>query len=252
MSEAIIAQDLGKRFRRYRKDRPFTLQEAVVSGFGRLQPVEWFWALRQISFSIPRGEALGVIGANGAGKSTLLGLIGGIGRPDEGRLELRGRIGGLLELGAGFHPDLTGRENVIINGIICGLTRHEVDQRFTEIVAFAELEDAIDDPLRTYSTGMRMRLGFSIAAHTDPEILLVDEVLAVGDIAFQEKCLERIRLYQKLGCTIVIVSHNTYQIRQFCDRVLWLQAGRIQAFDGPGKVVDEYENAMQQKRAVKQ
>jgi lipopolysaccharide transport system ATP-binding protein len=247
MNQAIMVQELGKRFRRYRKDRPFTLQEAVVSGFGRLQPVDWFWALREISFSIPRGEALGVIGANGAGKSTLLGLIGGIGRPDEGRLEVDGRIGGLLELGAGFHPDLTGRENVITNGIICGLTRHEVDQRFAEIVAFAELEDAINDPLRTYSTGMRMRLGFSIAAHTEPEILLVDEVLAVGDIAFQQKCLERIRQYQERGCTIVIVSHNTTQIQQFCDRVIWLQAGRIQAYDGPDQVVGEYEQAMQKK-----
>jgi lipopolysaccharide transport system ATP-binding protein len=251
MNQAIVIQTLGKRFRRYRKDRPFTFQEAVVSGFGRLQPVDWFWALREISFTVPRGEVLGVIGANGAGKSTLLGLIGGIGRPEEGRLEVHGRVGGLLELGAGFHPDLTGRENVIVNGIICGLTRREVDRRFAEIIAFAELEEAINDPLRTYSTGMRMRLGFSIAAHTEPEILLVDEVLAVGDIAFQQKCLDRIRQYQKRGCTIVIVSHNTTQIRDFCDRVIWLQAGRIQACDGPGLVVDQYEQAMQQKRTTR-
>jgi lipopolysaccharide transport system ATP-binding protein len=252
MSQAIIVQDLGKRFRRFRKDRPFTLQEAVVSGFGKLQPVDWFWALRQVSFIVESGEALGVVGANGAGKSTLLGLLGGISWPDEGRLEVNGRIGGLLELGAGFHPDLTGRENVIINGIICGLTRHEVDQRFAEIIAFAELEDAIDDPLRTYSTGMRMRLGFSIAAHTEPEILLVDEVLAVGDMAFQQKCLERIRQYQARGCTIVIVSHNTTQIRKFCDRVIWLQAGKIQAYDGPDQVVNDYEQAMQNKLTKKQ
>jgi lipopolysaccharide transport system ATP-binding protein len=242
---------LGKRFRRYHKDRPFTLQEAVVTGFGRLHPVDWFWALREISFSVPRGEVLGVIGANGAGKSTLLGLIGGIGRPEEGRLEVNGRVGGLLELGAGFHPDLTGRENLIVNGIICGLTRREVDQRFAEIVAFAELEEAIDDPLRTYSTGMRMRLGFSIAVHTEPEILLVDEILAVGDIAFQQKCLERIRQYQMRGSTILIVSHNTTQVRNFCDRVIWLQAGRIQACDGPGLVVNEYELAKQQKRTAR-
>jgi len=251
MNQAILVQDLGKRFKRYHKDRPFTLQEAVVTGFGRLQPVDWFWALREISFSVPRGEVMGVIGANGAGKSTLLGLIGGIGRPEEGRLEVNGRIGGLLELGAGFHPDLTGRENVIVNGIICGLTRREIDQRFAEIVAFAELEAAINDPLRTYSTGMRMRLGFSIAAHTEPDILLVDEVLAVGDIAFQQKCLDRIRQFQKRGCTIVIVSHNTSQVREFCDRVIWLQAGRIQACDGPGLVVSEYELAMKQKWTAK-
>lgn len=247
MDQAIVVHDLGKRFRRYHKDRPFTLQEAVVSGFGRLKPVDWFWALREITFSVPCGEVLGVIGANGAGKSTLLGLIGGIGRPEEGRLEVHGRIGGLLELGAGFHPDLTGRENVVINGIICGLTRREVNQRFAEIVAFAELEEAINDPLRTYSTGMRMRLGFSIAAHTDPEILLVDEVLAVGDIAFQQKCLDRIRQYQKRGCTIVIVSHNTAQIHKICDRVIWLKAGRIQACGEPALVVNQYEQAMQQK-----
>lgn len=248
MDQAIAVQDLGKRYRRYRKDRPFTLQEAVASGFGRLKPVDWFWALREISFSIPRGEAMGVIGANGAGKSTLLSLIGGIGRPDEGWLKVSGRIGGLLELGAGFHPDLTGRENVIINGIICGLTRHEVDQRFADVVAFAELEEVINDPLRTYSTGMRMRLGFSIAAHVEPEILLVDEVLAVGDIAFQQKCLERIKQHQKRGCTILIVSHNTLQIRSFCDRVIWLRSGRMEACDEPGLVVDGYERAMQDRQ----
>jgi lipopolysaccharide transport system ATP-binding protein len=181
---------------------------------------------------------VGVVGPNGAGKSTLLRLLGDVGRPDEGQVTVHGRIGALLDLGVGFHPDLTGRENVFINGVIAGLTRREVAQRFDSIVAFAELEEFIDNPLRTYSTGMQMRLGFAVAAHTDPEILLIDEILAVGDLAFQRKCLDRIDRFKAQGCTIVLVSHDATSIQQLCDEALWLRRGKLVAY-GPADVVAE-------------
>ncbi len=176
------------------------------------------------------------MGPNGAGKSTLLRLIGGVGRPDEGQVTVQGRIGALLDLGAGFHPDLTGRENVFVNGVIAGLTRHEVAQRFDAIVDFAELGAFIDNPLRTYSTGMQMRLGFAVAVHIDPEILLIDEILAVGDLAFQRKCLDRIAQFKDEGCTIILVSHDANSIQQLCDEALWLRRGKLVAY-GPADVV---------------
>lgn len=240
MRDIISLQGLGKQFPRYHADRPRTLQEAVVSGLRRLGPTERFWALREVSFSLPPGRMVGLIGSNGAGKSTLLRLIGGIGKPDEGRVEINGRLGALLDLGAGFHPDLTGRENVFINGVISGLTRREVAERFDEIVAFAELEEFINSPLRTYSTGMQMRLGFAIAVHIEPEILLIDEVLAVGDLAFQSKCLNRIEQFKALGATIILVSHDMTSIRQLCDEVVWLRRGRIAAYGPTDDVVDKY------------
>jgi lipopolysaccharide transport system ATP-binding protein len=241
---AIEVRNVGKRFRKYHKDRPYTFQEAIVKGLQRLNPAEQFWALRHINFSVPAGTTFGIIGKNGAGKSTLLTLIGGVSRPDEGTLQVNGRVGGLLELGAGFHPDLTGRENVYVNGIIFSLTRRQVDQRFDSIVSFAELESVIDDPLRTYSSGMRMRLGFSIAAHTNPEILLIDEVLAVGDISFQQKCFERIREFKRGGCTVLLVTHDNNQVRKFCDEVIWLQGGELVAQGEAETVVGQYESSM--------
>src|SRR3972149_7464962 len=165
MSYAIVVNGLSKKFRRYHPDRPLTLQEAILGGLGRIKPVEYLWALRDISFKIESGRTVGVFGPNGAGKSTLLRLISGVGKPDAGSVVVRGRIGALLDLGAGFHPDLTGRENVFVVGVISGLTRSEVSERFDSIVAFAELEEFIDSPVRTYSTGMLMRLGFSVAGH---------------------------------------------------------------------------------------
>jgi lipopolysaccharide transport system ATP-binding protein len=198
--------------------------------------MEWFWALRDVSFSVSPGRMTGVIGPNGAGKSTLLQLIGGVGRPDEGSVQAYGRIGALLDLGAGFHPELTGRENVFINGVISGLTRHEVAQQFDSIVAFAELDEFIDSPLRTYSSGMQMRLGFAVAVHIVPDILLIDEVLAVGDLAFQNKCLERIAHFKAQGCAILFVSHSTNSIQQFCEEALWLHQGKLVAY-GPAEVV---------------
>jgi len=233
MRGTVVVQGLGKQFRRYHRDRPVTLKEAVVRGLRQMKPVEQFWALREVSCSVAAGRTLGMIGNNGAGKSTLLRLIGGVGRPDEGSVQVHGRIGALLDLGLGFHPDLTGRENVFVSGVIAGLTRHEVAQRFDSIVAFAELQQSIDSPLRTYSSGMQMRLAFAVAIHTEPEILLIDEVLAVGDLAFQRKCLQRIARFKAEGCTILLVSHDATLIQQLCDEVLWLRGGRLVAHGDP-------------------
>ena len=184
---------------------------------------------------------VGVVGRNGAGKSTLLRLIGGVGRPDEGSVRAHGRVGALLDLGAGFHPDLTGRENVFINGVVAGLTRREVAARFDAILAFAELEQFIDSPMRTYSTGMQMRLSFAVAIHTDPEVLLIDEVLSVGDLAFQRKCLERVAELKGRGCAILFVSHDGNAVRQLCEEAIWLRAGRLVAHGPAQAVVAEYE-----------
>jgi lipopolysaccharide transport system ATP-binding protein len=241
MQPAIAVRRLGKRFRRPDPDRPRTLKDAILRGSWRSHPSEHFWALRDVTFSIAPGQMVGVIGRNGAGKSTLLRLIGNVGRPDTGDVETRGRIGGLLDLGAGFHPDLTGRENVFINGVIAGLTRGEVAQRFDSMVAFAELEDFIDSPMRTYSTGMQMRLGFAVAVHTDPDILLIDEILSVGDLTFQRKCLERVAEFKAAGCAILLVTHDGHAVRQLCDDALWLENGRLVAYGQTEVVVGEYE-----------
>ncbi len=240
MNDAIVVENLGKRFRRLHTDRPGSFKEAVLRGFRNLRLQEEFWALRDVSFRVPPGKMVGIIGQNGAGKSTLLRLIGGVGQPNEGEISVNGRIGALLDLTTGFHPDLTGRENVFVSGVICGLTRREVSERMDEIIAFAELEKSIDNPIRTYSTGMQMRLGFSVAIHTDPEILLIDEVLAVGDMAFQQKCLARIQEFKARGCTILLISHDLSQAKQFCDEVIWLRAGQMVARGTPEVIVGEY------------
>ena len=240
MDYAVVVRGLSKQFSRYHADRPGTLHEALVKGLRRMQPAEHFWALRDVSFSVAAGNTLGIVGPNGSGKSTLLRLIGGIGRPDAGTFEVRKRIGALLDLGAGFHPDLTGRENVFISGVISGLTRREVAQRFDSIVAFAELEAFIDNPIRTYSTGMQMRLGFAIAVHSNPEILLIDEILSVGDHSFQRKCFDRIAEFKSDGCTIILVSHDTHLVRESCDEAIWLSSGRIVLHGRPDVVVNQY------------
>jgi lipopolysaccharide transport system ATP-binding protein len=245
MSAAIVVQDLGKQCARYHADRPTTLKGVLVQGLRRLRPVERFWALRHVSFEVTRGRMVGVIGANGAGKSTLLRLISGVGRPDEGSVQVHGRIGALLELGAGFHPDLTGRENVFVSGVIAGLTRREIAQRFDAIVTFAEVQKFIESPLRTYSTGMQMRLAFAVAVHTMPEVLFIDEALAVGDLMFQRKCIERICQFKAEGCTIFLVSHDPTQIRQLCDEVLWLRAGQLVAHGDAETVVEQYVSQME-------
>ena len=244
MQAAIEVQGLGKRFRRYRANRPATLQEAVVRGLRGVRPEKAFWALQDISFRALPGQMVGVIGPNGAGKSTLLRLVGDVIKPDAGKVAVHGRIGALIDLGAGFHPDLTGRENVFINGIISGLTRREVAGQFDSIVAFAELEDFIDNPIRTYSTGMQMRLAFSVAVHSDPQVLLIDEVLAVGDMAFQVKCLDRIAAFKARGCAILLVSHDTGLVERMCDEALWLRAGRLAGYGPAGVVVRQYTAEM--------
>jgi lipopolysaccharide transport system ATP-binding protein len=244
MQDAIVVHELGKQFRRYDANRPRRLKELFIRGPHKLKPVEQFWALREIEFHLEPGRMIGVIGRNGSGKSTLLRLIGDVLKPDEGWVKTQGRIGALLNLGSHFHSDLTGRENVYVSGVIAGLTRREVAERFDSIVAFAELEEFIDGPLRTYSTGMRMRLAFAVAVHIEPDILLIDEVLAVGDLAFRQKCFERIQQFKEEGCTILLVTHDIGQVKDLCDEAIWLHQGKLMAHDDPNTVVTEYEMAM--------
>ena len=244
MDPVISVSNVGKAFRRYHADRPGTIQEAVAKGLRRMRSVERFWGLRDVTFSVPAGRTVGIIGANGSGKSTLLRLIGGVGRPDTGTIDVTGRIGALLDLGAGFHPELTGRENAILAGILNGLTRAQVLERLDAIVTFAEVVDALDNPVRTYSSGMQMRLAFSVAVHTDPEVLLIDEALAVGDLAFQAKCLDRIAQFKAGGCAILLVSHDMTIVQQFCDEVVWLSGGRIVAHGDAADVVHRYAARM--------
>lgn len=247
MGDAIVVENVSKKFRRFHQDRPYTFQEAITRGFRRMSSVDEFWALKDVSFTIPKGKMLGVIGHNGAGKSTLLRLVGKLGRPDMGSITTIGRMGALLSLGAGFHPELTGRENIFINGVISGLLRSEVKQQFDSIVDFAELEEFIDNPLHTYSSGMRLRLGFAVAAHIEPEVLLIDEVLAVGDMAFQKKCLTRIHQFRDSGCTILLVSHQTAFMKDYCDSVLCLNKGHVHAYGDPADVVNAYHEMMNAK-----
>jgi lipopolysaccharide transport system ATP-binding protein len=202
-----------------------------------------FMALNDVSFEIEQGEAVGLIGSNGSGKSTTLALMAGVLRPQGGTVEVRGRVCPLLELGAGFHPELTGRENIVLNGVLLGLTRREVLARMDEIIAFSEMESFLDQPLRTYSSGMVARLGFSVAAHLDPEILLVDEVLTVGDLHFQAKCRKKIGEFQGRNVTIVLVSHSSDEIRRLCTRALWLDGGKMVAQGNPDSILKCYETA---------
>jgi ABC-type polysaccharide/polyol phosphate transport system ATPase subunit len=199
-----------------------------------------FFALRDVSFEIGRGESFGIIGRNGAGKSTLLKVIARVIRPTEGRVHLKGRIAPLLELGAGFHPELTGRENVYLNGTLLGHKRTEIDALFDEIVDFAELWDFIDAPLRTYSSGMSARLGFAVATAIRPDIFIVDEILGVGDEKFQQKCTARMEQFKKLGTSLLLVSHSSETIRQLCQRALWLERGKIRAIGDAEGIARKY------------
>ncbi len=240
---AVEARDVAKVYRRFLHKNQFrTLKSALVSGslLADLSPGETFTALEGVSFEVPAGSTFGVIGENGSGKSTLLKLMAGITRPTRGTLTVRGRISALIELGAGFHPEISGRENVAINGIMLGLTRRQVEERFDEIVAFAELERFIDAPVKTYSSGMYARLGFAVAIHVDPEVLLIDEVLAVGDEAFTRKCLDKIGEFRRRGKTIVLVTHSLGLVEKMCDDVLWLRQGRKADQGDPKRVVDAY------------
>ncbi len=200
-----------------------------------------FQALKDISFEVYKGETFGIIGRNGAGKSTTLGLIAGVLKPNKGKVTVKGRVSPLLELGAGFHPELTGRENVMLNGILMGLTRPEVLRKMDEIIVFSELRDFIDQPIRVYSSGMLARLGFSVVAHLDPEILLIDEVLAVGDMEFQKKCIDKMMMgFKKSRVTMVFVSHSMADIERICDRVLWIENHNIKLVGEPNEIVEGY------------
>src|ERR1700723_3354677 len=203
----------------------------------------YIWALKDITFDVKEGEVVGLIGRNGAGKSTLLKILARVTRPTEGHAELRGRIGSLLEVGTGFHPELTGRENVFMSGAVLGMRAAEIRRKFDEIVAFSEVERFLDTPLKHYSSGMQMRLAFAVAAHLEPEILFVDEVLAVGDISFQKKCLGKMGDISKQGRTIVFISHQMNQIRRLCERVIWIDAGQLCKDGHAEMVISAYEQS---------
>lgn len=214
------------------------LQERL---FGRKRNV--FYALKNISFELEKGESLGVIGSNGAGKSTLLSLVSGLCLPNEGQMTVRGTVAPLLELGSGFHLDLTGKENVFLNASLLGLSRKRTQECYEEILDFSEVREFIDEPLRTYSSGMTMRLAFSVAIHVQPDILLVDEVLAVGDQAFQNKCFERIQSFRRQGNTLLFVSHSPALVKSFCERCIWIDRGELMMSGSTGEVLEAYQKS---------
>ena len=239
---AIALSGVTKVYRRYGRRHLATLKSALLQrSLARdLTPAEAFVALRDVSFQVARGQTFGVVGRNGSGKSTALKVIAGITKPTSGTVEVRGRVSALIELGAGFHPEISGRENVFINGIMLGLTRREIQERFDEIVEFAEVREFIDAPVKTYSSGMYMRLGFAVAIHVDPDVLLVDEVLAVGDEAFTHRCLDKFAEFKRRNKTILIVTHALDLVERLCDEALWLDAGATRAAGDPKRVVGAY------------
>ena len=240
---AIELKEVSKKYRRHTQ-RPLatTLKSYFLHDLWhrRNDQKNIIWALQHVDLKVKEGTTLGIIGRNGSGKSTLLKLISRILKPDAGTISVNGKVAALIELGAGFHPELTGRENVIINGIILGLTKSEIKVKLDEIVDFAELHDYIDDPVRTYSSGMYMRLGFSVAVHVDPEILLIDEVLAVGDAAFTRKCTDRMNYFKRRGKTIILVTHNLEMVKSWCDEAIWLDGGLLKLRGKPCDVVEAY------------
>jgi ABC-type polysaccharide/polyol phosphate transport system ATPase subunit len=247
MTSAIELVNVSKIYRRFSGKHFSTLKSALLqrSILRDLRPSEVLQALSDISFSVPKGSTYGVIGRNGSGKSTALKLVAGITKPTSGTVHVDGRISALIELGAGFHPEISGRENVYINGIMLGLTRREVQQRFNDIVDFAELRDFIDAPVKTYSSGMYMRLGFAVAIHVDPDVLLIDEVLAVGDEGFTHKCLDKFAEFRRRGKTILLVTHSLGLVERFCDEALWIDAGHAREHGDPRRVVDAYLTAVE-------
>jgi len=249
MTAVIHGEGLGKEYRRGLEWDPglrHALEGFLRSPIASLRrkKVEMFWALKDVSLEVKEGEVLGLIGRNGAGKTTLLKILSRITRPTTGWAEIRGRVGSLLEVGTGFHPELTGRENTYLSGAILGMGKAEIERKFDEIVAFAELEKFIDTTVKHYSSGMYVRLAFAVAAHLEPEILLVDEVLAVGDINFQKKCLGKMGDVARAGRTVVLVSHQLNQIRRLCHRVVWIDAASVLQDGSPEAVVNAYEAAM--------
>jgi len=238
----ISFSHVNKRFT-FSKEKPQSLLETIISIFSRRSrhPKQDLWAVRDLSFDVYPGQALGIIGRNGSGKSTVLKLIARILRPTSGQVMVRGRISALLELGAGFHPDLTGRENIALNASVLGLTEEDVERNFDAIVKFSELGEFIDMPVKHYSSGMYMRLGFSVAIHVDPTVLIVDEILAVGDQAFQMKCIDRIHEMKRQGVTIIIISHNLGIIRRLCSHIIWLEHGEMRASGPAEEIASQYK-----------
>ncbi|MBV9494958.1 MAG: ABC transporter ATP-binding protein, partial [Acidobacteria bacterium] len=238
---SIVVDHVSKAYRLWgRKSQFATLKSALLGRETKLSPDASVPALRDVTFAVDRGEAFGIIGRNGSGKSTLLKIISGILKPTEGKVSVTGRVAALIELGAGFHPEITGRENIYINGIMLGLTRKEIDQRFDRIVEFSGIAEFLDQPVKTYSSGMYVRLGFAVAVHVDPDVLLIDEVLSVGDEEFSQKCVAKIQEMKYRGVTLIFVTHQLDQVRNLCDRALWLDHGEPIAIGDPVRVVDAY------------
>jgi ABC-type polysaccharide/polyol phosphate transport system ATPase subunit len=240
---AIEVRGVRKTYRRYGRRKQFgTLKSALLSGRGLrdLGPDQTLEALKGVSFDVAAGRTLGIVGRNGSGKSTILKLIAGIGKPTEGTIHVRGKVSALIELGAGFHPEISGRENVFINGMMLGLGKKDVAERFDDIVEFAELREFIDAPVKTYSSGMYMRLGFAVAIHVDPDVLLIDEVLAVGDEAFTHKCLDKFAEFRRRGRTVLLVTHSLDLVTRFCDEAVWLDGGVLRLQGDPRRVIDAY------------
>ena len=247
MSVAVTVENVSKRFR-VQRNRLMTLKESVQQWFSRRHDSGGsIWALRDVSFSVEQGQVFGIIGHNGAGKSTLLRLLCGLGRPTSGRISHNGQVSGILELGGGFHPDLTGRQNVVTVGILNGLTKAEIKAREQNIIAFAEMEEFIDQPVRTYSSGMYLRLAFAAATEFDPAVLILDEVLAVGDERFQKKCLDRIATFRQAGKTLIVTSHDAQQIQSLCDQVLVLEDGQVMMHGDPKNAISCYHDLMRQR-----
>lgn len=247
-NNAIEVHEVHKKFKSY-YDKSNNLKEKLLHH--SRNKYQCFWVLQGISFNVKRGEAVGIIGRNGCGKSTTLKLLTKIIYPDKGSIAIRGRVSSLLELGAGFHPDLSGYENIYLNAAVFGLTRKEIDKRIQDIIRFSELGDFINNPIRTYSSGMYMKLAFSIAINVDADILLIDEILGVGDVSFQKKCFEKLIDIKKRGTTIVIVSHSTDQIERICDRSIWIEKGRIKMIGIPSAVHEKYLDTMEENRILR-
>ena len=254
MSVILEIDSLSKKFE-IQRNRPLTLKESLIRRIkGLHDPVTTLWALRDVSFRVDEGKSIGVIGHNGAGKSTLLRLVCGLGRPTSGKINLTGQVSGLLELGSGFHPDMTGRENIITSGLLSGLTLEQVKEFEDEIVTFAELEDFIDQPVRTYSSGMYLRLAFSAALQFDPDVMVIDEALAVGDTSFRKKCYDKLNSFRSGGKTMLIVSHSMDEIEKLCDEVILLEDGRFLMQAVPSVAINYYHDLMRkrtERRAVK-
>ena len=245
---AIEVKDVKKKFKVY-MDKGNSMKEKIL--FQNRNRHEDRWVLKGISFNVKKGEAIGLIGKNGCGKSTTLKMLTRIMYPTSGTIELKGRVSSLIELGAGFHPDMSGRENIFTNASIFGLNHAEIKRRLEDIISFSELEEFIDNPVRTYSSGMYMRLAFAVAINVDADILLIDEILAVGDVSFQEKCFEKLKEIKRKGTTIVIVSHVMAQIEQICDRAIWIEEGLIRQEGKPREVGQKYIASMEEKRLQK-